>query len=78
MANRVMGLLGAVCLLAAVSTFAQAQTAIPTAINASTVVPRLIRFSGTLLDERGGAMKGAVGVTFALRPVWSRSGRSTC
>jgi len=67
MANRGMGLLGAVCLLAAVSTFAQAQqTAIPTANNASTVVPRLIRFSGTLLDERGGAMKGPVGVTFAL------------
>jgi len=53
--------------LTATSAFAQTQqTAIPTANNISTVVPRLVRFSGTLLDERGSAMKEPVGVTFAL------------
>src|SRR5215472_11685079 len=67
MANRRIGLLVAVCVLAAASTFAQTQqTANLTANNISTVVPRLIKFSGTLLDERGGAMKEPVGVTFAL------------
>jgi hypothetical protein len=33
---------------------------------ASTVVPRLIKHGGTLLDEQGQAMKSPVGVTFAL------------
>src|SRR5215472_15586901 len=67
MANRRIGLLVALCVLAAASAFAQSQqTANPTADNASTVVPRLIKFSGSLLDERGDAMKGPVGVTFAL------------
>ena len=32
----------------------------------STVVPRLIKHGGTLLDEQGQAMKSPVGVTFAL------------
>jgi hypothetical protein len=32
----------------------------------STEVPRLIKFSGTLLDERGHAVPGPAGVTFAL------------
>jgi len=63
MANHRMGLLGAVCFLVSVSTVAKAQQ---TANSASAVVPRLIKFSGTLLDERGNAMKGPVGVTFAL------------
>jgi hypothetical protein len=31
-----------------------------------TVVPRLIKFSGTLLDEQGRAMRGPIGVTFEL------------
>ena len=30
------------------------------------VVPRLIKFSGTLKGEDGSAMSGAVGVTFSL------------
>src|SRR5215472_12128017 len=32
----------------------------------NTPVPRLVRFSGTLFDDQGQAMKGPVGVTFAL------------
>ena len=63
MAERGVRLLVAVCVLALISTVAQAQQ---TAHSANTVVPRLIKFSGNLLDERGSAMKGPVGVTFAL------------
>src|SRR5215472_2561973 len=45
---------------------AHAQQQSNTADSASTVVPRLIKFDGTLLDEQGHATKGPVGVTFAL------------
>jgi hypothetical protein len=38
----------------------------PVVLLASGVVPRLIKFSGTLLDEHGQPLKSPVGVTFAL------------
>lgn len=51
----------------AVQSFAQQSQAAPAASgNSASPVPRLIKFSGTLLDPQGQPLKGPVGVTFSL------------
>jgi hypothetical protein len=48
-------------------SFAQQTQAAPTASSTSaSPVPRLIKFSGVLLDHQGQPLKGPVGVTFSL------------
>jgi trimeric autotransporter adhesin len=47
-----------------VQSFAQQTQAAPT--TSTSPVPRLIKFSGTLLDRQGQPLKGPVGVTFSL------------
>src|SRR5260370_29750153 len=48
-------------------SFAQQTQAVPaTSGNSASPVPRLIKFSGVLLDHQGQPLKGPVGVTFSL------------
>jgi hypothetical protein len=57
-------------LLLICSLFSQTQqTALPgesAATNANSIVPPMVRFSGTLNDATGKPLSGVVGVTFAL------------
>jgi hypothetical protein len=50
-----------------VQSFAQQTQAAPAAsVTSASPVPRLIKFSGILLDQQGQPLKGPVGVTFSL------------
>ena len=44
----------------------QTQISSTTSAAAASPIPRLIKFNGTLLDEQAYALKGPLGVTFAL------------
>ena len=48
------------------AAWGQAQTAAPASSSSSSVVPGLVRFSGTMKDAQGKALSGITGITFAL------------